>query len=43
VVRTTFATLEDMVFYDDKDQIHQALKEAVRPHIAGLMTVYWEE
>lgn len=41
--RMSFATLEDMNFYQDKCSAHQALKTVVIPLVAGRMTVYWEE
>jgi len=40
---TTFASLEDMKFYDEGDEAHEELRKVVKPLIKGPpMTVYWE-
>ncbi|MCJ1334069.1 hypothetical protein MMC10_010776 [Thelotrema lepadinum] len=43
IARTSFATLDDMKYYDEECQAHKNLKTVVGPHAQGVMTVYWEE
>ena len=39
---STFASLEDMKYYDEGDAAHQELKKVVGQYAKGVMTVYWE-
>ena len=39
---TVFASLEDMKYYDEDCEAHQAIKAFLKPKIQGAMTVYHE-
>ena len=43
IARTSFASLDDMKYYDNECNAHKELKKVVGPNAQGVMTVYWEE